>query len=261
MNQKSTGQRIFGGIAIILSAIVLLLAVGGIIGTWLLYRPVIQMTTGVLEGVDQLAQVGRNGLTRLDNRLTELRDTAGEVESAADQVAQNVADKGLLVTLLTPEKEQELEETAEQIGDTFSDWRDTIEAVREMIDAVDRLPFVDLPEPEPQRIAALDSGVSAVRSTVAELETGIREFRENTADDISTVSNAAAKVYDALGQVQDNVAEVDGRLNALQADTRQLKARISTLVTIIAVVITLLLGWSAYAMVVLIRQGWSDLRG
>lgn len=39
---------------------------GGIIGTWLAYRPVTQITTGVLEGVEQLAQVDRNWLAQLD---------------------------------------------------------------------------------------------------------------------------------------------------------------------------------------------------
>jgi hypothetical protein len=256
----STGRRIFAVVSIVLSVVVLLLSVAGIIGTWWAYRPVIDVSTGVLEGVDQLAQVGREGIARLDTRLTELREVAVEVEEAADQVAQNVADKGLILTLLPPEKEQELQASAQQIADGLASFRDVVAAVIDLIDAVGQVPFVNLPEPDPERVAGLDEGISSIRASVTELETDIRQFREGAGANISEISAAAAEIDQRLGAAQENLAQVDGELARLQSDTGQLKERIPTLVTTAAVVITLLLAWSGYAMVVLIQQAWSGLR-
>jgi len=58
----STGQRVFAVISIILSVVVLILSVAGIIGTWWVYQPVIDLTTGVLVATDELAQAGRDGI-------------------------------------------------------------------------------------------------------------------------------------------------------------------------------------------------------
>ena len=150
MATKSTGQRIFAVISIILSVLVLLLALAGIIGAWSGRSAAIEVTTGILKGVDQLAQTGRNGINRLDTRLNNLQTAVGEVEAAVDQVGQNVADKGLVMTLLPPEKEQQLEATAQQITDGLAAVKDVVQAVAELKQAIDRIPLVNLPEPEPE---------------------------------------------------------------------------------------------------------------
>ena len=58
MSSTNTGKRIFAVISIIISVLVLLLAVAGILGTWVARSTAIDVASGVLAGVDQLAQVG-----------------------------------------------------------------------------------------------------------------------------------------------------------------------------------------------------------
>jgi chromosome segregation ATPase len=261
MSSKSTGQRIFAVISIIISVLVLLLAVAGIVGTWAGRSPAIEVATGVLEGVDQLAQVGRNNIARLDTRLANLNNAVGEVEAAVDQIAQNVEDKGLVLTLLPPEKEQQLENTAQQISDGLASVRELIEAVVELKQTIERLPFVDLPEPDPERVQATAENISSVRESVDELRSDIRQFREGASGEISKISTAASNVSRRLSTSQENLAQLDGRLAELQSRANQLKERIPIYVTTVAVLLTLLLAWVSYALVVLIRRALANLRG
>jgi len=260
MSSTNTGKRIFAVISIIISVLVLLLTVAGILGTWVARSTAIDVASGVLAGVDQLAQVGRDGIARLDTRLANLNEAVGEVEAAVDEIAQNVEDKGLVMTLLPPEKEQNLENTAQQISDGLTSVREVIEAVVELKQAIDRLPFVDLPEPDPERMEATEESINSIREGVDELKSGISQFREDASGGISKISMTASNVSDRLSTSQGNLAETDDRLAELQSSATQLEEQIPIYVTTVAVVLTLLLAWVIYALVMLIRQALANLR-
>lgn len=260
MASKRTGRRIFSVISIILSALVLLVAVSVIIGTWVARSAAIDTATHILEGVNQIAQAGRDDAARLDIRLTNLDRGIGEVDAAVDQLAQNVEERGLVLVLLPPEKEQELESTAQQISDMIASIKGAVEAVGELKQAIDRIPFVELPQIDPERVQATEAGIESVRSDVEELAADIRDFRENSSAEISRLSAPISRIRGRIETSQEKLGRIDNRLETLQNNVVQLKQRISFYVTTITVANTLLFAWVNYAMVVLIRQALSDLR-
>ncbi len=188
-----------------------------------------------------------------------MNQAIGEVEAAVDQIAQNVEDKGL-VTLLPPEKEQELENTAQQISDAMDSFKGVVEAVGELKQAIDRIPLVDLPQPDPKRVQATEENINSIRSGLDELTAAIRVLRQNASTEISKLSAAASNTRARIETSQENLEQIDNRLEALQNDVGQLKQRIPLYVTTVAVASTLSFVWITYAMIALIRQALSDLR-
>ncbi len=260
MASKSIAQRIFAVASIILSVLVLLLSATGMPGAWVARSVAIDVATGVLDGVAHLAQAGQDRIGRLDTELTNVRQEVGEVEATSDRIAGEVEDKGLVLTLLPPEKEQELGASVQQVVDGLVSVREVVQAVIELRDSIDRLPFVSLPAPDQERVQAMEDGISSVRNGLDDLKADIRQLREGTASEVSKISTAASNINHELETAQQDLAQVDGRLVALQAEVDQLRQRIATLLTIAAVVTTLLLAWVSYAMVVVIRRAWMDLR-
>lgn len=260
MSSQSAGRRIFSVVSIVISALVLILAVAIVIGTWAARGTIIDISTGIFGGVEQLAKAGREGVDRLDTRLATLQAGIDEVTAAVEQVAGNVEDKGLILTLLPPEKEQKLVDTAEQISDGVASVKGAIEAAVELKQAIDQIPFVNLPQPDTERVEAAEENINAIRQSVDELKTDIREFREGASTNVSKISAATSKISDRVATSQENLAQTDSRLEALQNRAGQLKARVSFYVTTVVVVITLLFGWVIYAMIMLIRQALANLR-
>lgn len=256
----STGRRVWLWTAVVISAIILVLVVGGIVGTWIGRSVAIDVADGLLDGVSQVAQVGRDGAARLDTRIGELRTVVGDVETAVDEVAQNVDDKGLLLTLLPPEKEQKLVNTAETVGEVVESVRSVVVTAVELWEAVDSLPLVSLPKPDAQKAETLQTDIAAVRADVDQMAADIQAFRSGTADTISTVSEAAGQVDGRLAQSEQTLTQVDSDLEALQARTVELKQQFRTWTAVLAVVLTLLLAWVAYALVMLIQRHWADLQ-
>ena len=254
-------RRIWAITSIVLSVIALLLSVTAIVGTWIGRGAAIDVSHGVLGGIDGLAQVGRNGVSRVDAGVGEIRGVVITVEEAVDQISKNVEDKGLIKTLLPEEKEQELEASAQKIGQVFADIRGVFVSVIEFKQALDKIPFVSTPSLSKERVAALEEDINSVRSGVDELKDNVRQFREDAADEINKVSEAASNVDGRLGEAQDDLAEIDDQLADLQTGIDTLKRRLANLLTVVAVVLTLLFGWIAYALVRLIQQSWISLRG
>ncbi len=255
----STGRRVWLWTAVIISGIVLLLAAAGIIGTWVGRSVVIDVADGVLDGVYQLAGVGREGVVLVNGHTDDLRVAVEEVETAVDEISQNVSDKGLVLTLLPPEKEQKLADTADRIDEAANNIRSIVVAVVELIDAVSKIPFVNIPEPDPAKVESLQSDILAIQTGVDQLAADIQAFRDDAAGSVDKISGAAGEVASELGNIQDELATIDSNLNDLQTRTGELKSSIRFWTFFIALGLSLLLAWVIYGMVMLIRQKWAEL--
>lgn len=263
MEQKeslSTGRRIWAITAIVISVLVLILSAAGTVGIWIGRSAAIEVNDSLMEGVGQLAGTGRQGATRLGEGVEEIRASVGEVESAVDEVAQNVSDKGLLLTLLPPEKEEKLVNTADKIGETLNSITSAVENAIDLYKAVDSIPLVNLPKPDEAKVQALNDDVQEIQDGVDQLAADIQEFRDDASLGVSKISTAAGNVNGRLETTSQNLSDLDSNLADLQTRADDWQSRFRTLATILAVVVTLMLIWAIYAMVILIMKFWAELQ-
>jgi archaellum component FlaC len=254
----STGRKIWIWTAIVISVLMLVLMVGGIIGTWTIRGVAIDVTTAALTGVHDVAGVGREAVDTIDTGVADLRTKVGEVEDAVDQVSQNVSDKGLVLTVLPPEKEQELVRVSAEIGAKADSIVGVIDAAAGMWQAIDKLPFITMPTLEPEKAAKLEAGVQGVTDGVNQLASEIQQFRDDAAGKIDTVSNAAGMVNTRLGTTQDNLATLDSELDRVQTRALELIDTFRTVATIAAIVVILMQAWIIYALVVVVMKYWTE---
>lgn len=254
----STGRKIWIWTAIVISALTLALMVGGILGTWAIRGVAIDVVSAALNGIHEVAGVGREAVGKIDGGVTELRTKIGDVEDAVDQVSQNVSDQGLVMTVLPPAKEQELVSIASEIRATVESIVGVFEAATGMWKSIDRLPFVDLPELEAEKATKLQSSVQGISDGVNQLATDIQQFRDGVAGKIDTVSTAAGTVNTRLGVTQDNLATLDSELDHVQVRVLELISTFRTAVTILAIVAILVQIWIVYALVVVIMKYWVE---
>ena len=263
MEQKkslSTGQRVWAITATIISVLVLLLSAAGTVGTWIGRGVAIDLNDSLMQGIDHLAGAGREGATLLGEGIDEIQAFVGEVESAVDEVAQDVSDKGLIMTLLPPEKEEKIINTAENISETLNVITSAVGAAFDLYQAIDDIPLVNLPKPDEAKVQALQSDVQEIQDSVDQLVSDIQEFRDGAASKVTKISSAAGEVNGRLQTTNQNLAALDSELADLQARAAAFQASFRTMVTIAAVVVTLILIWVIYAMVILIMKYWAELQ-
>jgi hypothetical protein len=132
--EKNTNlvKKVVFSLVIGLSALIILLSVIGVIGVWIVERPVSETAVAVLEVIENTTGVLRQSGGRADQSLATLEARTMDIADASQQISQNVTDKGLVMTLLPAEKEQELAQTAASVRDTYNGIRESIAQVLDL---------------------------------------------------------------------------------------------------------------------------------
>lgn len=250
----------FYAVAVFLSALVLVLSLVGIAGVWVAERAAVDVVVDVTTAVEEAAQVARDGIQRVNMRVERAREAVDTIEAAATLASRDVVERGVAITLLSEERAQQVDAEIQGAVDSFYNFRDGLLATVYLIRAIDRLPMIDLPEPDPERIRAAGEAVDGLEARGEELENQMRDFRQGAAGVALEVRETARQISSRLAEVQENLNQVDARLEAVQARANYLQQTLPTTLALIALVSSLLLVWVAYTQVVVIRSSWARVR-
>jgi prefoldin subunit 5 len=257
---KKILQRARPVLAIILSVLVMLISIGGIAGIWVVERAISSAAVQMLGAFDNTAQIMRDGITSVDSGIGTLAETVSTVETASAQLSQNVNDKGLLLTLLPPTKEQELTVAAQSVWDHFASIWDLLNTTKEAVQAINSLPFIELPGDGLASVETLQDWMDGMMTMVEELNAGISESRSQTAANISKITETTANLNDLLAGLRSDLTTADAELNAIQTQSRQLQKLLPTYLLLSAIVLTLLAIWIGYSQFVVINGALKHLR-
>jgi len=257
-------RRIFRRIqpifTIILSVLVILICAAGTVGMWVVESTTSSVVVQALQTVDDLAQVLRNGVSRVDNEVASLGELVTDVQDASAQLSQAVNDKGLLLTLLPPAKEAELTAAVQSVRDDFAAVRDFLKATQTMLQTINRLPFIDLPGQDMASSGAFQERIDNLASQVEVLKGGIEAFRSQVAADISRITDATASLNLLLDGLRTDLAQVDSSLSSIQDITLRLQKLIPAILITGAIIITIMAIWIAYSQGVMINKALEQRR-
>jgi hypothetical protein len=248
-----TVVRIINIGSIVASGIVLVLAVLGILGTWVANLVLGSVVVDLSVGVENTAQAIQRGVGRVDSGVEELRIQVQELEQDVLQIGQNLTDEGLIRTLLPAEKEERIDAAADKVATLFDALRDTFVSARQLYTSLNRLPGVNLPTPDADRTEQVMSTLDQVRTDVAELKSSIAGIRERQGAAVARVAEIGTRLETRLANLDAALSGLEDNLVAIQAGAVQLRRTLPTLMTIGAVIMTLLLAWVIYTQVVVIR--------
>ena len=255
-----TLSRIFAGLTLFLCAIVLLISLAGIVGTWVAGRALTDASLALLDGIDRTAGTAHQAIVRVNTGLAEVNGEVSSLEAVTTQLSQNVNDQGLVLTLLPQGREDALSAKVQQFVEEFNNVREAVVGAIDLYRALDALPFVDLPKPDSERVQTVANLASEIASTVKDLNARITEVRSNAAGAIAKVTDALGNAKDRLAKIATELNTLDAQLLAVQARAAQLKQTIPVAITVAMIVLTLFMAWVAYTQIVVMRGAWRKLR-
>jgi uncharacterized membrane protein YeaQ/YmgE (transglycosylase-associated protein family) len=260
IGQSSLGRRILSLIALILTVLVLVLVLAALVGTW--YGRQVATETGVqlLTGVADVAQRGQQALARLDATAGQVRGLTDEVSQAASRASQNAENQGVVQGLLPPEQVTRLEDTRQRLDDGVKSVMDMIEAGLAFYQALNRMPFVSLPQPQPEQVANVQSIGSDISQGLQSLASAVSKVAAQVPATLTAVSDSAAQVSAKVGDLQARVATLNADLAKLQSQALALAARLPGILLTVALVLTLLEAWVAYCLAIAIQHFWAAFR-
>jgi hypothetical protein len=252
--QRHLGRKIWYGVTIALCVLVILLSTAFVVGTWVAGSALSSVAVQVLLVVENTADGLSAIVERIDQGVAGLEEVSTSISAATIQLSQNVTDKGLVLTLLPEQREQELVSQANELQQTLDSVGEALKAGLELYRSIDNMPFVSLPKPEPDKIAKLEQDIANIGSTVQQVVQGIQDFRTGVAQEIDRVTSLLDEITSALVEARQELAQLNGRLEALQALADRLQRLAPLFFTLLSVFATLFFAWIIYGQVEIIRM-------
>jgi uncharacterized phage infection (PIP) family protein YhgE len=250
---RHVGRKIWYSVAILMSALILLLAVGAAVGTWAVERSLSDLTVTMFAVVEDTAGGLRQVSGRIDQGAGNIRDISSGVSDISTQISQNVENKGLIALLLPDEQEQKLVTTIQSVQDTLSSIADVVTAGMTLYNSIDGLPFVNLPKPSQENMAEMQQSVADTQAAIDDLRQSIQVFRTGVSEEIGKVTQAADRVTETMDSLKSELSDLDSDLAEVQEFADRIQSSIPVFFALGAGLITLLLAYVAYTQVEVIR--------
>lgn len=254
-----TGRRIWFGIAMFLSGLILLLSVGGIVGVWVIERVLADTVVQVLDALGDVTASLRQATQGIDQKLERMQSISTFISTASARLSEQVTDQGLVLLLLPEEQEQNLVELSSSVREAIQPYKDMLMTGLTIYRSIDQLPFVNLPSPNQDQVDKTEESVGEIQSALDSLKTDIVAFRAGTSEKINKVETGADLLTARLGQSRDRLAELDARLAITQENLVQLQETVVRVLVLVSFLITLLLAWVIYSQIEVLRlyaQRW-----
>ena len=237
-----------------ISVLVILLNLALIMFVWIVQDDVSSSAVSIFAEVDNVAQVMRNGLTRVEPEIRNLRRLIGEVETASKGIAQNVSEEGIILRLLPETIVDSLTASSQSLRDNFIAVYELLEATSDILIALDKIPFVAIPERGLSTVTTLQVNLEEIAGQVESLKNNIIDVRAETGARISQVTNAAVFLGAKADQFHANLLQIDSDLDSIQISVRKYQRLTPPVVLSSVIIISLLSGWVVYSQVVIILR-------
>ena len=169
-------------------------------------------------------------------------------------------DKGLVLTLIPPETDSELLTSVRKVAESVANIREAVTSAIELYRAGSALPFVSLPQPDPESWGKVGDLVTTLQTGVQDLTTAITEFRSAASGDHREGHGWRQPGGRRAEQRRDN-AELARYSTARCTGTGgPAQQTIPIAITVAMIVLTLFMAWVAYTQIVVMRGAWRKLR-
>jgi hypothetical protein len=237
-----------------ISVLVILLNLALITFLWIVQDDVSATAVSIFTEVDNIAQVIRNGIGRVEPEVRNLRRLIGQVETASDEIAQNVSEEGIILRLLPETAVDSLTASSQSLRENFIAVYDLLEATSDILLALDKIPFVAIPERGLSTVATLQVSMEEIAGQVELLKSNIIDVRSEASARISQVTNAAVFLGTEADQFHADLIQIDTDLDSIQISVRKYQRLTRPVVLTSVIILSLLSIWIVYSQVVVISR-------
>jgi len=251
---KHFGKKIIYALVIAMSGLVILSCIVATLGFLIVSRPLGNMAVSALQVVENAAITVQTYADKVDGRLASLQERTLEISDATEKISQNVTDKGLVLTLLPEEREQQLVDDVSSVRDSFAEIRASVRNGVELYRSIDEMPLINLPSLDKDQLEKIQGSVEQTQAKSEALRSEIADFRSGVTDRVDKVESAVNGLTEEIQNARERIAKVNARMADLEALSIRLQSDVMTTLTVITVFLILLSVFVVWGQVELIKK-------
>jgi hypothetical protein len=247
---------------LIVAVSVILLSLGGIIGSWMISNAMSDATVKVFSVIQTGVEVADTAVSRVDALVQTARSEVQGAGKTVTSAASNLQENKPVLTALSERLETRLGTTVDKIQEALAPVHDALVTVDNAVSFANSLPFVQERAPRLDQLDQTLTQLSTLGADVQQLRTTLRTAVTGQTDQLT--QGLAIALTDLTSRIDGRLAEVQTKTQALQTEITALQTRIQTMQSrllliynLIALAATLLFIWIIYSQIVVIRYHWS----
>jgi len=235
-----------------ISVLVILVNLALITFVWIVQDDVSSSAVAIFVEVDNVTQVLRNGIDRVEPEIRNLRRLIGQVETASEEISQNVSEEGIILRLLPETVVESLTSSSQSLQENFIAVYELLGATSDILLALDKMPFVEIPARGLSTIATLQENMEEIAGQVETLVDNVNDGRSEAGARISTVTDAAVFLGAEADQFHADLIQINTDLESIQISVRRYQRLTRPVVLSAVIIFSLFSGWIMYSQVVMI---------
>jgi hypothetical protein len=242
-------RKILSYLAMFLSIDVLIASILSLIFMWLAFTAGGNLLVNLFAAAERTTAAADKALTQIDHAMVDFGTKSAALSNNVEQVSQNVADKGVIATLLPPDKETIFADKVNEVKQTLAQVKDAIDSVRNFMNTLQALPFIQTPKLDDSLLGKLDDAIRQVEDLVGKIKQGIENLRNGVAGAIEQVSGALAELSNVVFEARLPLAELRAYVqSANQAILPLLQVATPIFFFVIGVIFSILYVWTIFVM-------------
>jgi len=237
-----------------ISILVILINVVLMTFVWIVQDDISSSVVVVFSEIDNLTQVMRSGIARVEPPISNLQQLFAQVETASSEIALNVSEEGIIPRLLPETIVESLAASSQSLRDNFTAVYDLLGATSDILLALDKMPFVEIPTRGLSTIETLQENMQEIVGQVEMLKSNINDVRGETSAKISRLTDAAIFLSTEVDQFNDDLIQIDSDLNSIQIRVRKYQRLTRPVVISSAIILSLISAWVVYSQLVMFSR-------
>jgi methyl-accepting chemotaxis protein len=242
-------RKILGYFAMFMSIDVLIASILGVIFMWVSFTAAGNLLVNLFEAGEKATGAADKALSQLDTAMVDFGNKSSALSDNIAQVGQNVEDKGVIATLLPPDKETAFTDKVNEVKQTVGQVQDAIDSVRSFMKTLQAIPFIQTPTLDDGLLGKLNDGINKIEDLAAQIKQGIENARNGIAGAVNQISGALAEVSNAVFEARYPLAQLRAYVqSANQVILPFLQAFTPIFFLFVGAIFTILYGWTAFVM-------------
>jgi hypothetical protein len=244
-------RRLFALLIGLVGLAVLGLCVAGIVGTWMVKKPLSERTTRLLSDADRALTTAVDGVDVIQESLNKARNDLERFNAEAGKPPKERTKPGLVEQVVA----RNLESNFQNVGATVNVVTDASVVLNSILGSLSELPETSMTTFDTDRL-------KDIQGSLTDLTGKSRRLGGLLGNGGGAGSHEqAAQMKEVLDQVILWVTEVQGKVGAIKSDVDKLKARTPRWIHLGSVVITAVLGWIALSQLFVLGYAVYWFRG
>lgn len=248
-------------LVVLVPAIVgLLVAMGGVVGSWALNNAITQVGVGVLSAGADFVGVTLETGSRVETLLTNAQTLVTEVDSEIERVGPEFSQNNDILDGIAELLDTDLETIVSDANTFFGSIQRTALALADALDSVRSLPLVanDTETVDQNVFRDVATGMDALSGEIDRIIDVVRRAQENvTTGLITELTTATTQLSTRIAGLIAQINPINAELTTLQTSLLDAQADWTRLIDMISIILTILFVFIALAFLSLALHAWA----